>query len=382
MKQLSTTLRRAAAAWRALAPYGSPHRQHLLDGAVAALYLVAARLAFPWPLRGLMEIVFHHDSHGRAQGVVNLLPRHGDPVLWLTGAFVVIIIVWGLAESRQRLAFTRYAVGLTHDLRDAAIARMSGRDLQGFAPGALISTVTGDTSRVKTGVRSILIGISRNGAFFLGVAVIITVMDPVIGLVFVAGGLATVVAGSLGASRSSRITRRSREREGAFAGELHHYLAGDAELGGAPRGHRRPDSKVTRVEGLTTLTVHAILAATTCVILVLTIHDGRTGELSPGSVFTILAYILLMHNKTVALGRSVVRAGRVLPSAERIAALLEGRSRSQPCLQGQLDPHHLPTGTGSSAVELTSSSSPSPRPAALPACTCSCSAGTAPAANR
>ncbi len=333
MKQLRKTLRRAVATYRVLAPYGAPHRAHLVAGAVATLVLVAARLAFPWPLRGLMEIVFKQGSSGRAQGVVNLVPRQGDPVLWLVGTFVVIILVWGVAESWQRLAFTRYAVGLTRDVRAAALARLSGRGRCGSAAGDLIATVTGDTSRVKTGIKSILIGTSRNGAFFVGVAVIVTVIDQAVGVVFLAGGIATVAAGAVGASRSSRITRRSREREGALADELHHYLAGGAELAERPTDERRPDSKATRVEGLTTFIVHAILAAATCAMLILTIHDGRTGELSPGSVFTILAYVLLMHNKTVGLGRSVVRAGRVLPSAERIAAMVNKRPKSRSAAQ-------------------------------------------------
>src|SRR3954471_10897544 len=163
MKQLRKTMRRTKAAYRTLAPYGAPHRRHLMEGTVATLVLVAARLAFPWPLRGLMEIVFHEGSPGRAKGVVDLVPSQGDPEVWLIGAFVVIILVWGVSESRQRLAFSRYAVGLTYDVRDAAIQRVSKRGAPGTAPGDLISIVTGDASRLKTGIKSILIGISRNG---------------------------------------------------------------------------------------------------------------------------------------------------------------------------------------------------------------------------
>jgi len=325
MRALPKTLRRTRAAYHSLVPYGTPHRRYLLKGAVATVFLVAARLAFPWPLRGLMEIVFPKKGSGRGLRVVSLVPHYGDPVVWLIGAFVAIILIWAVAESRQRLAFTRYAVGLSSNLRAAAIACVPGRAASGSAAGDLISTVTGDTARVKTGVKSILIGISRNGAFFLGVAVIVTLIDPVVGLVFVAGGLATVVAGGWGASRSSRIIRRSRQREGALADELHRHLAGDQELSAPTRGDREPDSKATRVEGAATFTVHAILAAATCAMLLLTINDARAGKLSAGSVFTILAYVLLMHNKTVGLGRSIVRVGRVLPSAERIAALAKIR---------------------------------------------------------
>ncbi|MDQ1627839.1 MAG: hypothetical protein QOI54_1583 [Actinomycetota bacterium] len=321
MRQLHRTVRKARAAYRVLAPYGRPHRSHLFQGALATLVLVAARLAFPWPLRGLMEIVFHQGSSGRAAGVTALVPKVGDPVAWLVGAFVVIVLVWGVSESLQRLAFTRFAIGLVHDVRDAALARVSV--LSDRTPaGDLISTVTGDTSRLKSGITSILVGLSRNGAFFLGVAVIVAIIDPVVGLVFLGGGLATAFAGGLGAAHSSRISRKSRERDGELADDLHRYLAGETELERPRRSHRAPDSKATRVEGLTTFVVHAILAASTCTILLLTIRGGRTGQLSPGAVFTVLAYILLMHNKTVGLGRSIVRAGRVLPSAKRIAGLV------------------------------------------------------------
>ena len=84
---------------------------------------------------------------------------------------------------------------------------------------------------------------------------------------------------------------------------------------------------MTRIEGITTFAVHAVLAGTTCAILVLAVRAGRGGHLSAGSVFTILAYILLMHNKTVGFGRRIVRGGRLLPCAERVAALVAvGRS--------------------------------------------------------
>src|SRR5206468_10934788 len=157
------------------------------------LVLVAARLSFPWPLRGLLELVFHNNNTG--QGVVGLVPKVGDPAVWLIGAFVVIILVWGVAESLQRLAFTRYAVGLTQGLREAALARLPERGARSVRPGDVLATITGDTSRVKTGVKSILIGISRNGVFFLGVTVIVTIIDPIVGLVFLTGGIAVVLAG-------------------------------------------------------------------------------------------------------------------------------------------------------------------------------------------
>jgi len=330
MTQVRTTLRRARTTVRVLRPFGRPHRRHLIEGGVATVVLVAARLAFPWPLRGLLEVVFPQTPTGRGGAVLALVPRVGAPVIWLVGSFALIVLIWGVAESLQRLAFTRYAVGLVRDVQKAALRHLPAAAQRGQGAGELISTVTSDAARVKSGIKSILIGMSRNGGFFLGVAVIVSLIDPLIGAVFLVGGLATALAGGIGAWRSSMIIRRSRQREGELTEDLHQFFSGSAELSQPAPDSRRADSKATRVESLTTLAVHAILGASTCTILVLTIHAGRSGALSAGSVFTILAYILLMHNKTVGLGRAIVRLGRVLPSGERIARLAKSRRGPAP----------------------------------------------------
>ncbi|MEP6817628.1 MAG: ABC transporter transmembrane domain-containing protein [Marmoricola sp.] len=325
---MSTTVRRARTAFRILLPYGRPYRHHLAFGGLATLVLVGARLAFPWPLRGLMEIVFHQNLTGRGGTVLRLVPKAGDPVIWLISSFAVIILIWGVSESLQRLAFTRYAVGLMRSVQTAALRRLPKAARSGQEAGDLIATVTSDASKVKSGIKSILIGITRNGSFFLGVAVIVTLIDPLIGIVFLVGGLATILAGAVGAWRSSMIIRRSRVREGALTEALHQFLRGAGSLETPTPESRPADSKATRVESLTTLAVHVILGISTFAILILTINAGRNGSLSSGSVFTILAYILLMHNKTVGLGRSIVRLGRVLPSAERIARLAKPKRPS------------------------------------------------------
>lgn len=348
MTQVRTTVRRARTAIRILRPYGRAHRRHLVEGTLATIVLVAARLAFPWPLRGLIQLVFHQNATtattGRGATVLALVPRTGDPVVWLVGAFAAIILIWGVSESLQRLAFTRYAVGLVRDVQAAAVRRLPAAARRGQGAGDLISTVTSDASRLKTGVKSILIGMSRNGLFFLGVAVIVMLIDPLIGFVFLAGGLATIAAGAVGAWRSSMIVRRSREREGKLTDDLHQFFSGAAQLSKPAPATRRANSKANRVEGLTTLAVHAMLGASTCTILVLTIQAGRNGSLSSGAVFTILAYIMLMHNKTVGLGRAIVRLGRVLPSAERIARLAKPKAQHAMSNQDPVVPRN-PDGT-------------------------------------
>src|SRR3954469_4889367 len=172
VNNVATTFRRARKAYATLAPYGKPYRKHLIEGTIATIILVACRLAFPWPLRGLMEIVFGQAVRGGAT-VVGLVPKTGDPVVWLIGSFVVIILIWGVSESVQRLTYTRFAVGLVRDARATALKKIPAAERKSEA-GDLIAAVTGDASRVKSGIKSVLIGTSRNAAFFVGVTVIVS----------------------------------------------------------------------------------------------------------------------------------------------------------------------------------------------------------------
>jgi ATP-binding cassette subfamily B protein len=334
MSEIARTIRRARKAYRGLAPFGRPHRRHLIQGTIATLVLVACRLAVPWPLRGLMDIVFQQNAPGRGGStVLELVPGTGDPVWWLVGSFVLIILLWGVSESLQRLMFTRFAVGLVRDARAAALKKSPAAEEQREV-GDLMAAVTGDVARVKSGVKTILIGTSRNAAFFVGVAIILFLIYPVVGLVFLGSGIATLIVGALGAWRSSRIARRSRKRDSGLTGELHRYFSGTSELPATSADpEQRPDSKLTRVEGITTFAIHVVLAASTCAILVLTIQAGQSGRLSPGAVFTVFVYVLLMHNKTVVFGRRIIRGGRLLASAERLASLITHKNKVKPLPQ-------------------------------------------------
>jgi ATP-binding cassette subfamily B protein len=330
--------KRAVVAWRGVAPFAHPHRRALVPGLLGALFVVAARLAFPWPLRGVLELTLH-DGGTRGASVTKLLPAGVDQTFWLVFSFVVIIVVWALAEYVQRLAFARFASGTVRDARDAAIKRLEARGGESSKdPGELLARIMGDSQRLKSGIRGVLVNTTRNGLFFLGVAAIVLIIDLGMGLVFVAGGLLSVLVACVGAHRAARLTRKFRRRESALTGRLHRMLARSADAAAVsddepvtkdkPAG-RPADSKLSRVEGSTTIAIHCVLAVATCAILVLAIQAGRAGAVSPGELFIVLIYVTLMHNKTVSFGRMVVRLGRVVTSAERLAGVTASKQQRE-----------------------------------------------------
>ncbi|MGH2942462.1 MAG: hypothetical protein ACRDLN_06790, partial [Solirubrobacteraceae bacterium] len=170
----------------------------------------------------------------------------------------------------------------------------------------------------------------------VGVCAMLLVIDPLLGAVFVAGGTVILGVAAFGASRVARISRRLRRREGRIAAHLHAVMSGgrgDDELDAVERRVGHAEAKTTRLEGLVMWMVHALLALTTCTIVILGLHAVRSGRLEPGDLLAVLFYLLLVHNPTVRLGRQAVRVGRVLASAERLVGAMDDRARPVPAAE-------------------------------------------------
>lgn len=293
---------------RALAPHTAGQRRWLLAGTLGTLGVVACRLALPWPLRGILELGFGNELPG-------WFPATGAAELWLVGAFVAVALLQGLSELVQRVSFARFAIGLVHALRKAAMQRLRGAD-----PGDAIARVVGDSQRVKAGVKGILVRVTQNGVFVAGVVAILSLIDLRLGALFAAGIVAIGAVTAVGATLASRLARRLRRNEGLLAGNVHRLITGgDAgDLDELDRTTKRAEAKTAQLEGYTLWIVHGLLAATGGAVLLLGLHGVRQGWLTAGELVTVLFYILLAHNPAVRLCRQGVRVGRVLASAERL----------------------------------------------------------------
>lgn len=317
---------------RLLGPYARPHRHWLVAGSVGTVFVVACRLAFPWPLRGVLELSFPQEFG--ATGVVALVPSAGDPIVWLAGAFVLLVLLQGLSELVQRVSFARFAIGTVHDARSAAVGLLTqpGGGARSRDPGDLIARVIGDSARVKAGIKGVLIRLTQNGLFFVGVCAMLLVIDLRLGLVFVAGGTLVAVLAFAGSARVSTIARRLRRNEGRLARKMHRLLS-DPELAADEDEARelqetyarsgRAEAKIARLEGLVIWGVHGLLALTACSVLILGVDAVRAGRLEPGDLSVVLFYLVMVHNPTVRVGRQALRLGRVLASAERLGKILE-----------------------------------------------------------
>jgi ATP-binding cassette, subfamily B, bacterial len=321
---------------RRLRPEIRRHRRFLLIGTVGSLSVVACRLAYAWPLKGVLDTASGTQKHGF---VDHLVPSGVDPVFGLIALFLLIAVLQGVGEYFQRVWFARFSIAVSRDVRGRALTTLARDGARGKkARGEAVSRVVGDTSRFKSGIKGVLIRYTQNGVFFIGVFVALVVIDPRLGLVFLLGGAAIAVAAGIGAARVNRLTWRLRKKEGRLVARMHAELASGAPSAAAladPADSGAIPAKAARTQQEAVLAVHALLGLTVCSVIALGVHDVRTGAITSSDLVLVLFFLVQVHNPVLKLGRSTMRLGRALASAERLLAVAD--RPAQPAAQLQLD---------------------------------------------
>ena len=298
-----------------LLPYARRHRGMLGRGMLFTCLLVAARLALPLPLT---QVVERSASSAAGSG-------SGSPVALLSAIFVSLAVVAGTAEHHQRLAFAHFAGRSISDARTEALARAQAVDGDGSVD--LTTQVMGDSHRVKQGLKGVLNHITVNGLLVLGVCVALAFADMRLGLVQLAGAAVLCLVAVLGATRVAAVAAEHRQRETALAGSVHRLVVGEhaADDAAAVSALRELDAEsgvadigMTRWEGLTTCAVHAVLVITAAVVLVVGMQATKDGQMSTGTLFAVMAYLLVLHGPAVRFARQITRIAPVLVSARHL----------------------------------------------------------------
>ncbi len=321
-----TLRQRLAAAFHGLGPYARPYRRQLAVAVVASAVVSLAQLAFPWLLKGTVDLALARRGH-HTHWLTTVLPSVGSPVAWLGGAFVVLSLVLALSEYWQRLAVSRFVVPTIDDARVGIFTRLiSSSSPQDLArdPGDVLTRVVGDSARLRVGLRGLLTHLLQHGLFIVGVFVVLTVLDLRLGMVYLLGLLVALTIAGRGAVRTAAMARRARRRESKHAAR---NLAAAREPGVAlvikDPDRDRPVAAITQVKGLTACAVQGVLALTACAVLLLAVRFAKAGQLQAGDVALVSAYLLMLNYPTTRVGRQITRLGPQITSAERLARLAE-----------------------------------------------------------
>ncbi len=309
--------------------FGRPHRRHFLVGLAATFAVVFFRLALPWPLRGVVEIVFPGNEGDNVFS--GLLPSSGSPVLWLGLVYLLLALGSGVSELFQRVNLKKFAAYTVHDLRGAAVRgarRRAGRRKKRF--GDLIARVVGDTARIKAGLSGILVHVLQNGLIFVGVCAILLVISVKLGLIFLIGGLLGIGIGLWSSSSVAETSGQARRKEGKYAVAIQEQLehgGKEERLKAINEASAHKEVRSTRIIALSSLVVHGVVAATVALALWVGAVEVASGRVAPGELFLFVAYALTLHRRTVQIGRQSARSGKVMACAHRVGTLLDKAER-------------------------------------------------------
>jgi ABC-type multidrug transport system fused ATPase/permease subunit len=326
--------------------YGAPHARWFFRGWAATVLVVAGRLAMPWPLLGIIELAGGVQTRPDGQW----LP---EALVW-AGAYIAIAASLGYVEKAQRVRFKGFAARTVHGMRADAVEAVRRTSSKRKMPD-LLSRIIGDTARIKAEMSGILVHISHNGLFFVGVCLVFLVVAPKLSVLFLLAGIFALAVGYVASRRISDVTTSQREKEAQYAEYVHNLLRGrksgreGAELNDASA---RQDTSATKLIAIAAWIVHIGLAVITAAGLLLALHEVQHGRLSTGEVFLFIAYVLTVHRRMIQVGRQMARGGKFIANMGRIDELLTSTERQYPRTSDpadQADPMS-PAGTGSAAA--------------------------------
>ena len=320
-------LHQGVAVTRMLIHYGSRHRGQFVKASLAALMVVATRLALPWP----MWVITHQwisTSSSPGSGVYHLLLTSVDPTITMGVLLLLLLVILGLADMIERLYFARFAIGAIRDLRADVFkaARRRHKRKITHKRGDLVARLIGDTARIKNGLKGFFIHVTTHGIVFVGVTVILLVMDIRLGSVFVCATVATGVVTAWGAGWMFRRSLKQRRKEGKLAQQIQKSFKAKSRTARFKKLNKssgRHQAALTRMEGVITWATHGIYGVTVLAALWAGTAGVTAGRMQFADMVIFMMYALMMRGPIVQLARHGSRTGKIMGNTYRLLEVLQ-----------------------------------------------------------
>ena len=156
----------------------------------------------------------------------------------------------------------------------------------------------------------------------------LAVTDIRLGVVQFAGAALVVAVAVFGARRAAATAAEHRTNEGLLAGSIHDLVTEQQHqpdlrgLEALDTTSSRADTNTTRWEGRTTWAVHVVLALSAALVLALGVTSAEAGTIDVGSLFSVMAYLLVLHGPAVRCARQITRVGSLAVSATHLSLAL------------------------------------------------------------
>jgi len=281
------------ASFRDLLPYLVEHRGTLAVVVLLSLVSAAASLAQPLLV-------------GQVIGLV----QAGEPLGWLVGIIVALVVAGALVSGVQHYLLQRTGTSVVLSARRRLVARMLRLPIAEYdlrRTGDLVSRVGSDTTLLYAVVTQGLVDAIGGAVVFLGALVAMIVIDPVLlGLTVLVIALAILAVGGL-SRRVRTASREQQEKVGALAAAVERVIgairtvraanATDRETAAVEeeaRGAYRAGVKVARVSALIVPVAGIAMQASFLVVLGVGGFRVASGAIPISSLVAFIMFLFLL----------------------------------------------------------------------------------------
>ena len=317
-------------------PHARPFKALLLGGAGLSALVVVFRVAQPWPLKWILDLLTDRPLHPVLAGLLDT-PRIGIAVL--SGLYIGFTLLAAAAEYGQLLTLAGLGNRVLYSFRTQLFTHVLRQPLafhEGREEGELLTRIVYDTARLRQGVNGLLTRVLQTVVTFLATIAVLLWLDPRLAAVLAASGVVALVAMSRIGRRIVRAARKQRRREGRLASlvaedllgvrELHAYRTGeipDARFTRQNLKSLKQEQKVRRLGAVLLLRTELLLALSVTLILWLGARAVQAGGLTPGSLVLFVSYAVGLYRPFAQFARQTARSGRTFACAERLASIMQ-----------------------------------------------------------
>lgn len=326
--KLRRSLRRGRDLVSLLWPHARPHLGLLVGGATLSAAVVALRVAQPWPLKWIFDLLTD-----RPAGLAGELGVAG-----LSAAYVLVTLLAAGAEYGQLLALAGLGNRVLYGFRTQLFTHVLRQPLafhEGREEGELLTRIIYDTARLRQGLNALLTRVFQTAVTFAAMTAVLLWLDARLAAVLAGSGLLVLAAMARTSGRIVRAARKQRRREGKLAGVVAEDLLGIRELQAYragtlpdPRFARqnvrslRQEQKVRRLGAVLQLRTEVLLAAAVTLILWIGARQVQAGGLTPGDLVLFVSYAIGLYRPFNQFARHTARSGKTFACAERLAKIM------------------------------------------------------------
>jgi ATP-binding cassette subfamily B protein len=316
-------------------PHARLHKGLLLGGAGLSTLVVVFRVAQPWPLKWILDLLTDRPLHPVLAGLF-VTPPIG--IAALSGLYIGFTLLAATAEYGQLLTLAGLGNRVLYGFRTQLFTHVLRQPLafhEGREEGELLTRIVYDTARLRQGVNGLLTRVLQTVVTFVATSAVLLWLDPRLAAVLAATGVVALVAMGRIGRRIVRAARKQRRREGRLASLVAEDLLGVRELH-AYRTEEIPDArftrqnlkslkqeqKVRRLGAVLLLRTELLLAFSVTLILWLGARAVQAGGLTPGSLVLFVSYAVGLYRPFAQFARQTARSGKTFACAERLTKIM------------------------------------------------------------